>query len=47
MAVKAIKQKHLPELNDDFAKELGDFKSLDELKQKIREGLEHEKQHAA
>jgi trigger factor len=48
VALKAIKQKHLPELNDDFAKELGgEINSLDELKQKIREGLEHEKQHAA
>jgi trigger factor len=48
LALKAIKQKHLPELNDDFAKELGgEINSLDELKQKIREGLEHEKQHAA
>jgi trigger factor len=47
LAVKAIKQKHLPEPNDDFAKELGEFNGLDELKQKIREGLEHEKLHAA
>src|SRR6185437_1164068 len=29
--VNAIKQKSLPELNDDFAKEVGDFKTLDEL----------------
>jgi trigger factor len=48
IALKAIKQKHLPELNDDFAKEMGgEINSLDDLKQKIREGLEHEKQHAA
>jgi trigger factor len=47
ISVKAIKQKHLPEVNDDFAKELGEFNGLDDLKQKIREGLEHEKQHAA
>jgi trigger factor len=45
--VKAIKQKHLPEVNDDFAKEIGEFTGLDDLKQKIREGLEHEKTHAA
>ncbi|MGI9104109.1 MAG: trigger factor [Terriglobales bacterium] len=45
--VKAIKQKNLPELNDAFAKELGEFETLDVLKQKIREGLEHEKQHEA
>ena len=45
--VKAVKQKNLPELNDDFAKELGDFASLDELKQKIRERLEYEKKQEA
>jgi len=43
--VKGIKQKVLPELNDDFAKELGEFQSFDELKTRIREQLEHEKQH--
>jgi trigger factor len=39
----AIKQKSLPELNDDFAKELGEFKTLDEVRQKIREGMEQER----
>ena len=43
----AIKQKSLPELNDDFAKELGEFKTLDEVRQKIREGMEHERRHEA
>jgi trigger factor len=47
VSIKSIKQKQLPELNDDFAKEIGTFTGLDDLKQKIREGLEHEKQHAA
>jgi trigger factor len=47
ISVKAIKQKALPELNDDFAKEAGNFQSLDELKGKIREQLEAEKEHAA
>jgi trigger factor len=47
VSVKGIKQKHLPELNDDFAKEIGEFTGLDDLKQKIREGLEHEKLAAA
>ncbi|MGZ4839362.1 MAG: trigger factor [Terriglobales bacterium] len=48
IAVKAIKQKHLPALSDEFAKELGgEINSVDELKQKIREGLEHEKLQAA
>ncbi len=47
ITVKAIKQKVLPELHDDFAKEAGDFQSLDELKTKIREQLEAEKKHTA
>ena len=45
--VKGIKQKALPELNDDFAKETGDFQSLDEVRTKLRQQLESEKQHAA
>jgi trigger factor len=45
--IKAIKQKTLPERNDDFAKELGEFSTLDEVRQRIREGMEHERRHAA
>ncbi len=45
--VKAIKQKQLPELNDDFAREMGDFNSIDDVRARIREGMAHEKQHAA
>jgi trigger factor len=45
--VNAIKQKSLPELNDDFAKELGEFTAIDEVRQKIREGMEHERRHNA
>jgi trigger factor len=43
--VKGVKQKVLPELNDDFAKELGEFESFDQLKARIREQLEHDKKH--
>jgi trigger factor len=45
--IQSIKQKSLPELNDAFAKELGEFASLDEVKTRIREGLESERKHAA
>ena len=45
--INAIKQKSLPGLNDDFAKELGEFSTLAEVKQKMREGMEHERRHAA
>jgi trigger factor len=44
--INAIKQKSLPELNEDFAKELGEFSSVDEIRQRIREGMEHERRHA-
>jgi trigger factor len=45
--VKAIKRKELPELNDDFARELGEFQSLDALRQRIRESLERDKRRTA
>ena len=45
--IHAIKQKSLPELNDEFAKELGEFTSLDAVKQQIRENMEAEKRHTA
>ncbi len=45
--VNGIKQKSLPELNDDFAKELGEFTSLDQVRKQIRENMEAEKRHAA
>ncbi len=43
--VLGLKQKHLPELNDEFAKELGEFANLDEVRQRIREGMESERKH--
>ena len=43
--VLGIKTKKLPELNDDFAKDVSDATSLDELKKKVRDGLEHERDH--
>jgi trigger factor len=43
--VTGIKIKKLPELNDDFAKDVSDATTLDDLKKKIRESLEHEREH--
>lgn len=37
VTIKEIKVKELPELNDDLAKEFGEFETLDELKQKLGE----------
>ncbi|MCU1269482.1 MAG: trigger factor [Acidobacteriaceae bacterium] len=45
--VNAIKQKSLPELNDDFAKEIGEFSTLEEVRQRIREGMENERRQTA
>jgi trigger factor len=45
--INAIKQKSVPELNDDFAKEVGEFTTLDEIRQRIREGMEHERKQTA
>ena len=46
--VNSIKTKQMPELNDDFAKELGaQFTSFDQLKTVVRENLEAEKKHRA
>jgi len=43
--VKAVRRKDLPELNDEFAKDLGDFKTLDELKETIRKSIFQEREH--
>jgi len=45
--INGIKQKTLPELNDDFAKELGEFTSVDQVRKHIRENMEAEKRHTA
>jgi len=39
ISIKEIKEKILPEANDEFAKSVGKFETLDQLKEKIREGL--------
>jgi trigger factor len=45
IVVREIKQKVLPTLDDEFAKDHGECASLDELKQRIRQRLEDELQH--
>jgi trigger factor len=39
ISIKEIKEKVLPEANDDFAKTVGKFQTLAALKEKIEEGL--------
>ena len=43
--VTGIKTKQLPELNDEFAKDVSDAATLEELKTKIRESLVHQRDH--
>jgi trigger factor len=44
--IKEIKEKILPVLDDEFAKDLGDYSSLEELKTKLRGEIEKEKELA-
>lgn len=41
--VKEIKEKVLPPLDDEFAKDMGDYASLEDLKTKLQEEIEKEK----
>ena len=43
--VLGVKTKKLPELNDEFVKDVSDAQTLDELKTKVRESLEHQRDH--
>ncbi len=42
-----IKEKELPELNDDLAKDASEFDTLEELKNDLKEKLTHQREHAA
>ncbi len=46
VTVKGIKKRTLPELNDDFAKELGNYESLDDLKSRVREHMANRKRRS-
>jgi trigger factor len=45
--VQALKQKSLPQANDEFAKQLGEFQTMDEVRKAIREQMEAERKHQA
>jgi trigger factor len=40
LTIKSIKEKKLPALDDEFAKDCGPFNSLQEIKDKLRDGME-------
>ena len=46
LEVKAIKKRTVPELNDDFAKELGHYENLAELETRVREHLGQRKRRS-
>ena len=37
--IKGVRQKEVPDLDDDFAAELGDFQTLDEARSSLREKI--------
>jgi trigger factor len=47
MQLKGLRLKELPELNDEFAQDLGDYKTLDELREAVRKSIFREREYAA
>jgi trigger factor len=45
--VKGIRRKELPELNDDFAQEVGDYRDLGELREAVRKAILGQRQEVA
>ena len=45
--VKGLRRKELPELNDEFAQDLGDFRNLDELREALRKNIFTQRQQEA
>jgi trigger factor len=47
LKLKLIRLKELPELNDEFAQDLGDFQTLDDVRAAVRQAMFHERETAA
>lgn len=45
--VQAVKNKVLPELNEEFVKQLGEFSTVDDVRKRIREQIESDRTHQA
>jgi trigger factor len=45
--VKGVRRKELPELNDEFAQDLGDFRTVDELKEQVRKSIFAQRENEA
>jgi trigger factor len=47
ITLKQLRLREMPELNDEFAKDLGDFQSIDEVREEIRKAIFREREYAA
>jgi trigger factor len=47
MRLKTIRTKELPDLNDEFAQDLGDYPTLNDLREAVRKAIFHEREYAA
>ncbi len=45
--VKGVRRKELPEVNDEFAQDLGDYRTVDELREAVRKSLFTQRQYEA
>ncbi len=47
ITLNQLRLREMPELNDDFAKDLGDFQTLDEVREEIRKAIFREREYSA
>ncbi|MBZ5610585.1 MAG: trigger factor [Acidobacteriia bacterium] len=47
MKLKTIRTRELPELNDEFAQDLGDYPTLNDLREAVRKAIFQEREHAS
>jgi len=45
VTIKAVRKRVVPDIDDELAKDMGDFESLDALRVRVRADLEHEATH--
>lgn len=45
--VKGVRRKEMPELNDEFARDLGDYQNLEEVRDAVRRSIHAERESAA
>jgi len=45
--LKTLQMKELPELNDEFAKDLGDYQNLEQVREAVRTAIQREREFAA